>query len=403
VKLIQFKTVAVVCFVLLFLYGCTQTGHEHAINSAYRPTSEHAALFLNALKMAKVAVYPSIIRTVEGTFYSEVSQQQIVSLLNEKHLTTAVANSGAIDPGPLKQPPQWDIFVNDMHSIAESLKSKESDTDYSLVMEFLFSPGNHSIWGIHCYIFDQQGDNAFSFLLNSHHKLFIDAKLSASDASDASRAQLIEKATNVGVQAFIQQLNAPKQEDVLKQQGYSITSQKVATFHKKIEKVFIITRLQERLMPVFMHSFKHSLISGFESNGVEAIVKFMDRDSNDFGQFEKEAEGFSPDAIMQIDLDPLYRTRKDGVQSVVGTDFAVSVINSANEEMYWQADGKVDYIQSSYFNRDSYRADAGIRKEFAWHTTAAIVRTFVLDVNGHQSAPIYTVTEERQLYKQSID
>lgn len=400
---LQFKIVAVTCFALLLLYGCAQTGHNHAINPAYRPSSENAALFLNALEISKVAVYPTIIRTLEGTSYSEISQRQIVSLLNEKKVTTAIANTSAIDPGPLKPPPQWDIFMSDMHAISEGLKSITSDAQYSLVMEFVFPPGNQSIWGIHCYLFDQQGNNVFSFLLNSHHKLFVDAKMIASDASESSREELIEKATSVGVNALIQQVNAPDQGDALKQQGYSITSQKVATFNKKAEKIFVIVRLQERLVDVFMHSFKHSLVSGFESNGVEAIIKFMPRDSNDPLKFEKDIESFAPDAVMRIDLDPLVRTRKDGYQAVVGTDFEVSVIDKASDELSWQANGQVDYIQDVYFNRGSYTAHEGVRKEFAWHTTAAIVRTFILDVNGHKSAPIYTVTEDRQLYKQRTD
>ena len=399
----KFQKIVAVLFALLLLQGCSQTSHNHAINPAYRPHSEYAAEFVKALKNSTMAVYPSIIRTLEGTTYSVSSQRQVVSLLNQQQVTTAVASPGPIDPGQLKGPPQWDIFVHDMHSIAENLKSKQSEPQYSLVMEIIFPPGNQSVWGIHCFIFDNLGNNAFWCLLNSHHRLFIDAGLSSTDASEASRARLVEKATQVGVTALIHQVNTPVQEEALKHQGYSITSQKIATFDKKVDKIFVITRLQKQLMHIFMHSFKHSLVSGFESNGVKAIVKLMPRDSNDFAQFESELERFLPDAVMYIDLDPLYSTRKDGQQAVVGTDFAVSVINRASEAAVWQAKGKVDYIQDRYFNRGSYTAHEGIRKEFAWHTTAAIVRTFMPDVNGHPSAPIYTVTEDRQLHGQRTD
>jgi hypothetical protein len=50
-----------------------------------------------------------------------------------------------------------------------------------------------------------------------------------------------------------------------------------------------------------------------------------------------------------------------------------------------------------------YTAHEGIRKEFAWHTSAAIVRTFMLDIVGRSSAPIYTVTEHRQANGQRTD
>ena len=103
---------------------------------------------------------------------------------------------------------------------------------------------------------------------------------------------------------------------------------------------------------------------------------------------------------MQIFMDPLYRSRKDGYQAIVGTDFEANVLNMKTKKTAWTANGKVDYIEQFGQN---YTAHEGIRKEFAWHTTAAIVRTFMADVNGKQSAPIYTVTEERQLYRQSTD
>ena len=149
-----------------------------------------------------------------------------------------------------------------------------------------------------------------------------------------------------------------------------------------------------------MHSFKHSLISAFESNGVKTIVKFTAEESENLAHYGSEAETFAPDATMRINLDPLYRTRKDGYQAIVGTVFEVSLINMATGEMVWHATGKVDYIQM--FDR-GYTAHEGIRKEFAWHTTAAIVRAFVADATGQKSAPIYTVTEDRQLYGQRTD
>jgi len=402
-KTFTFNAVLAACFAFMILQGCTQTNHDYMINPAYRPFSEGSSSFLKELKTAKIAVYPSIVRTLEGTSYSKKSQQQIVSFFNDRKVTHAIANKDNIKLGQLNTSPQWNIFVDDMHAIADTQKRNKLDANYSLVMAFVFPPDNQSIWGIHCYILDQQGNNAFSFLLNSHHKLFVDAKLNANDTSESSRAKLIEKATQVALLALIQQVNAPEQDKALQQQGYSMTSQSIAAFNKKVEKVFIIVRLEERLIPVFMHSFHHSLVSGFEANDVQAKVKFMAKDSNNFSQFEKELEEFSPDALMHLKLDSLVRARKDGKPAIVGTDFEVSLTNKSTEEMAWQAKGKVDYLQNSFSSRSSYTAHEGIRKEFAWHTTAAIVRTFTLDVNDHKSAPIYTVTEDRQLYQQRTD
>ena len=76
-------------------------------------------------------------------------------------------------------------------------------------MEVLFPPirgSSQAVFGIHCIILDNRGENAFSFLLNSHHQMFVDAKLTADDLSDESRTALIRKATDVGMQALAGQL-----------------------------------------------------------------------------------------------------------------------------------------------------------------------------------------------------
>jgi len=180
---------------------------EKSPHPGFRPESEFAAAFLESVKSAKVAVYPVISRTVAGTSYSEDSQKQVVSMLNEKQVTVAVAKAGTIDPGQLKGEGQWGIFQNDLKTIAEQLKGFDSDADYSLVMEVLFPPHRPAVFGIHCYVYDRQGENAFSFLLNSHHKLFVDADMTAEDSSEASRAAMMEKATKVGVTALMQQID----------------------------------------------------------------------------------------------------------------------------------------------------------------------------------------------------
>lgn len=352
---------------------------------------------------SRVAVYPSVVRTLEGTVFSGSSQKQMVSLLNEKQVTTAIAAADTITLPALKAGSQWQMFKYDLQAIAESLPGKKPDADYSLLMAFVFAPGNKELFGIHCYVFDLQGNNVFSFLMNSHHKPFADANLVAGDSSDASRARLLEKATRVGVSALVEQVSLPRQADVRNRQGYSVTSQKLASFDKPVARIFVITRIDEVLVPVFMRSFRHSLLSAFESNDVVTAFRYLRRESGDYAKFDSEVESFKTDAVMYIDLDALYRKRKDGRMAVAGTDFEVKVVDRASKETAWRATGKVNYIADSYLNSSNYTAHEGIRKEFAWHTTAAIVRTFTVDVNGHESAPIYTVTEDRELYQQRTD
>jgi len=396
----QFIVRVIVCLAILILSGCTPQVDSHQISPAYRPDSENALSFIQQLNTVNLAVYPSIIRTLDGTSFSTQSQQQIIELLNEAQVTKVVAKSNLIDPGEMKGKSQWEMFVNDKQSIVEHLKQLRPDIQYNLIMEFLLAPGNESIFGIHCYIIDQEGENAFSFLLNSHHQLFVDAKLIAGDSSAASRALLIEKATQAGVSAFIQQVRIPLVQNVQEQDGYTITTRNVSAFDGEVKKLFVVTQFHERMVSIFMHSLKHSLKSAFESNDIDAIVKVSSKESDSLVEFAKELEAYSPDATLLIIIDPLYRKREDGYQAVVGTVFEASLMNSTTGKEAWHANGKVDYIKM--FGRD-YTAHEGIRKEFAWHTTAAIVRAFMADVNGQKSASIYTVTEDRQFHGQRTD
>jgi hypothetical protein len=393
----------VICLALLGLHGCANGTHDHAVSPAYRPASEASEQFLQTLAAATVAVYPSVIRTADGNSYSTKSQQQIVNLLNQKRITRAQSAVGNISLPPPKREAQWAMFMQGLHAAADSLAGVGRDADYSLLMDFVFAPGNQAIFGIHCYILDRQVNNVFSFLMNSHHRPFVEADLVAGDTSAAARAQLVQKATQVGVTALIQQASKPPPQDTRSRQGYSVDSQLLTKPDEKVTKIFVVTRVDEPLVHVFMRSFRHSLVSAFASNTVEVSFNYLRRDSTDYAKFDSEIESFSADSLMYIDLDTLYRKRKDGRQAVVGTRFDVKLIDRTSEAVMWQANGRVDYIAEAFSNRSNYTAHEGIRKEFAWHTTAAIVRTFTLDVNGHKSAPIYTVTEDREVNRQRTD
>lgn len=172
---------------------------------------------------------------------------------------------------------------------------------------------------------------------------------------------------------------------------FSITTEKDKTFVKRAKRVLVTYDVHERLVDVFKHSFEHSLVSAFKSNGTEAVIVTNE---------SPKAEGFEPDAAMHIDIQPLYRERKDGYQAIVGTDFEVSLTETATGKKMWQETGKVDYIRMFGAR---YTAHAGIRKEFAWHTTEAIVSVFAAEINGQEPARIYTVTEERQEHGQRVD
>jgi hypothetical protein len=184
-------------------------------------------------------------------------------------------------------------------------------------------------------------------------------------------------------------------------EGYSITSELVKAPDKEIHRVYVTAEVEEALMPVFWRSFEHSLVSAFASNDVDATLELI-READGSASTD-DVEASSSDATMHISIDTLYRTHRDGYEAIVGTVFEVTLTDAKTGEKAWHLSGKVDYIADAFFKRHGYTASEGVRKEFAWVTTAAIVRTFMVDIKGQQSAPIHTDTEERDRHGQRTD
>jgi hypothetical protein len=217
---------AILAAVLLILCE-TALAHEHDIKTpepGFRPESQHAAAFLEALDTATIAVYPTIIRRESRTAASFASQKQILSLLNEGGLLTVRSARNRVDLGALRGSSQWEIFESDMQRIGERLKNWRSNAPYHLFMEFLLPVNDQSIFGVHLFILDADGRNAFSFLLNSHHQSFVDAALVADDSSETARAKLMERATGLGVAALQAQIGRARERATL---GLPVSAVKV--------------------------------------------------------------------------------------------------------------------------------------------------------------------------------
>jgi len=392
-------TLIAACLAFLSLSATAHEPETTIPDPGFRPQSEYAQAFLDSLDTATVAVLPTIVRRADRSAHSFASQRQIVDSLNDVRITNAVAKPKRIDLGPLPRLSQWQIFENALHGTAQSIEGYQTDADYTLVMEFLV-PGNQSVFGIECYIVDNQGRNAFSFLLNSHHQIFADANLVAENFTEAARARMIEEATRVGLAAFIQQIRNPLPQQTEAQKNHSVPAETLTNLDHELERIFVVAKLQERLVHVFMHSFKHSLASAFQENDLGVTLMVAPKESEPLVEFEDQINKYAPDAIMLINIDPLYRTRKDGYQAIVGTEFEVTLIDKGTDQRTWQSSGKVDYIRMF---GPKYVAHDGIRKEFAWSTTAAIVQAYMADLHGKDSAPIYTVTEDRERHGQRTD
>ena len=258
---------------------------EHTISiPGFRPESNHASAFLDTVGTAKIAVLPTLVRRVDRTAHSFSSQQQIVEFLTESGIANAGSQSQRIDLGPLRRPSQWEIFEYGTQSIKEKLEDFGTDADYVFVMELLV-PNDQAVFGIEVYILDQQGRSSFSFLLNSHHQLFIDAKLFATNTSEAARSQMIENATRVGLMALEAQI----------QQARECMAEISARTSYKIE-------------PGVLHDFQSELTSSTSRYGIPlGFSTFSDPSSNvNFARTDSHpglTEESKNNTVLQLDLD----------------------------------------------------------------------------------------------------
>jgi len=143
-------------------------------------------------------------------------------------------------------------------------------------------------------------------------------------------------------------------------EGYSVSSEVVRAPEQAIERMLVVAEVHETLVPVFAHSFQHSLVSALEANGIEALI----------GPSSLSGDPMRADAVLRITVKPLYRTHRDGYEALVGTAFEATLADTATGDDAWRLSGTVDYIGDQFFKEHGFRVHEGILKEFAWHTTA---------------------------------
>lgn len=174
----------------------------------YRPGSEVAGEFVKSLKSTRIAVLPGIIRTREKTIYTEATQKAAVEFLKLHHLGKPELRKLEMDVGPLDGKSQFDWFKSDRGRVGKIIQA-QSGADYFLALEFLIPKnpsGEISIFGIHVFVLNAKGEDAFSFLLNSHHKVFNEPELKSEDSSAEGRTALVSKGTPVALEALLEQI-----------------------------------------------------------------------------------------------------------------------------------------------------------------------------------------------------
>jgi hypothetical protein len=200
---------AVQAFLCAFLWLALLPAAAHEAQQTipepgFRPPSEYAPAFVEAVGGMSIEVLPTLVRRIDRTALSFTSQRDIVDFLNSQGIATATARPDRLDLGPLRRDSQWNLFQQGLSAVSGVAVSRDSDADYLLLMEILV-PGDEEVFGIEVYIVDAQGRNAFSYLLNSHHQMFAEARLTAG-ASEAARQKMIADATRTGLLALQPQM-----------------------------------------------------------------------------------------------------------------------------------------------------------------------------------------------------
>jgi hypothetical protein len=207
-----------------------------------------------------------------------------------------------------------------------------------------------------------------------------------------------------GFQVFSRPRPVPEVRDVQKiRSDYKIASKKEGPFDKKVGRLFVITKADKSLMPSFGHHFEYSMIHAFQLNGIEASVVTIEVPSESATDYQEQLEEFAPDAVMQIKVEPIYDTRPDGLEVMVGANFEAILTDPVTGKRIWSITGGkrvgMDWIEKF---RPDYTGDL-IPKSRAFMFTEAISTVFVAEINGQEPATIYTSAADRSNEGQPVD
>lgn len=163
--------------------------------------------FYHSLKEKGIAVFPSVVKNNDGTTSDLASRDTIAGFFQNRGVSSVHLVNREVGLGRLEEiNSQWALFERSMLLFSDHLKANPIDSGYALIAEYVVEETINVIHVIQCYILDSDGEDAFSFLLNSHHKLFIDARLETEAVK--SRDELIGKGTDVIVKALQYQFEA---------------------------------------------------------------------------------------------------------------------------------------------------------------------------------------------------
>ena len=201
-------------FTVLLVFACLTPcllAHETKEKTpapGFRPESEYAKAFLESVGTTQIVVYPTVvhIKTPDEVVMSQNKESQKTIL--DHLIKNQIIDPNGLDLSRAEGQGQFDFFQGFIKQMAEQIKRP-----YHLAADVIIiqRPNNHlGVWGIHVYILDQAGNNAFSFLLNSHHQILVDANLFSEDNSKEAIDKLVVQGTQIALQALDQQIEYAK-------------------------------------------------------------------------------------------------------------------------------------------------------------------------------------------------
>jgi len=179
--------------------------NKNISNPGFKPESDFSQAFVNSYKDSKLIIYPTITRAIDTTTWSKLLSKEFAQNLKRDENLNIRLNENLLNPGELMGESQFEFFKNDMERLGNEIKMKKEKIDYCIIPEILFEPkreGTLFVFGIHIFILNNEGENVFSFLLNSHHELFVEAKLYAYNPNENNLEELKKRCLDVGVKAF---------------------------------------------------------------------------------------------------------------------------------------------------------------------------------------------------------
>ena len=101
------------------------------------------------------------------------------------------------------------------------------------------------------------------------------------------------------------------------QGDHSVTADTAFNSDHKVERIFVVAKLHERLVHIFMHSFKHSLASALQMNDVDVTVMVAPKESEPLVDFGEQIDTYAS-SCQRLAAPRFFRGKKRYMSNATG-------------------------------------------------------------------------------------